>query len=280
VVLLMILNYRLFMFDTISAFSKIKQYYMQGDYKAGRILEIVNNKETENFGRDSIEIESCGIMVNNLSFGYGNKPVLNNISFEVKPNTCSVFVGASGSGKSTLFGLLSKLAGAEDGKIFINGRDINGFTEQSFRSAVCIINQEPFIFNDTIENNIKIVKSNAAKNEIEDACEKANIHNEILSFINGYKMLINENGANLSGGQKQRIAIARAILKDTPVILFDEPTSALDKENQTLFFETIKKLKETKTILVIAHKLNSYEIFDNVFTLKNGKIEGGSTKCG
>ena len=273
VILLMILNYQSLMFDTVGFFSKVKSYYVQGDYQAERILEIINNQEIEVFGSLDKEFETCGVEVKNLSFSYDKKLVLDKVNFKVNPSSCSVFIGNSGSGKSTLFGLLSKLLESENKKIFFENIDINLLNEESLRSAVCIVNQDAFIFNDTIENNIKIVKPNASLSEIVLACKKSNIHNEILEFENGYQTLLSENGTNLSGGQKQRIAIARAILKNTPIILFDEPTSALDNENQMLFFEVLRELKKTKTILVIAHKLNSYEVFDNVFLLKNGKIE-------
>lgn len=274
VALLIIFNYKSLMYDTVGFFSKIKSYYVQGDFQAGRILEVINTPQTESFGGQDITFECGGIEVKNLSFSYdGCKNILEDVSFKADAGTCSVLVGASGSGKSTLFGLLSKLLNTENGRIFLGGRDINEFSEQSFRADVCIINQEPFIFNDTVLNNIKIVKPDAAADEVTNACKKANIHNEILSFADGYDTELNENGANLSGGQKQRIAIARAILKNTPIILFDEPTSALDKENQALFLELLAELKKEKTIFVIAHKLNSYDVFDNIFTLKNGKIE-------
>lgn len=158
-------------------------------------------------------------------------------------------------------------------KVFIDKFDINDFTEKSLKEAVCVINQEPFIFNDTIENNIKIVKPNASLNEVIQVCNLVNIHSEILEMKNGYKTFLNENGTNLSGGQKQRIAIARALLKNSQIILFDEPTSALDLENQVIFFNLINELKKTKTIFIIAHKLSSYENFNQVFSLKKGKLE-------
>ena len=274
-ILILFLNYKGHLYHCVGYFSQLKQWYEQGDFQSKRILEVTENEDADNFGNENISIKNAEIYVKELSFCYQNnkKSVLDEISFNVKTNSCSVFVGSSGSGKSTLFGLLSKLLDAKDNTIFIGGYDINSFSEESFRDTLCIVNQETFIFNDTVFNNIKIVKPTATQEEIESACKKANIHHEILGFANGYQTLLSENGANLSGGQKQRIAIARAILKDTPIILFDEPTSALDKENQALFFATLEKLKKSKIILVIAHKLNSYEAFDNVFTLKNGRIE-------
>jgi ABC-type multidrug transport system fused ATPase/permease subunit len=274
VALLMIFNYKSNAYDTVGYLSKIKTYYMQGEMGAKKVLEIMDDSKAEKWGTENHKFSRADIRVENLSFSYdGKRDVLKDISFGVAPNSCSVFIGASGSGKSTLFGLLSKLLETSDGKIFIGGRDVNSFDEESFRRTVCIVNQEPFIFNDTVENNVKIVKPNAAREDVIAACKTVNIHNEIMNFQNGYDTLLSENGCNLSGGQKQRIAIARAVLKNTPVILFDEPTSALDKENQSMFFDVIKELKKSKTILIIAHKLNSYEIFDNTFILRNGKIE-------
>lgn len=128
------------------------------------------------------------------------------------------------------------------------------------------------IFHDTIFNNIKFIKSDATKEEVEQACRLANVHNEIMLFENGYNTMLSENGENLSGGQKQRLEIARAILKNSKIILLDEPTSALDLKNQTLLFNTLVDLKKEKTIIVIVHKLNKFDIFDNVFEIKNANI--------
>lgn len=272
VILLIILNYKGLMYETIGFFSKMKTYYVQGDYQAGRILEVTQNENCEKFGDCDIFIDYPSIAIKNLSFSYDKKPVLKNVSLEISANTSSVLTGISGSGKSTLFGIISKLIEIPNNTIFISGNDINKFNEDSFRNTISIVNQEPFIFNETIYNNIKIVKSNATKAEIENACKIANIHNEILSLEDGYETMLAENGNNLSGGQKQRIAIARALLKNTPIILFDEPTSALDKENQDILLNTIYEIKKHKLVFVIAHKLTSYKTFDNVFKLKNGEI--------
>ncbi len=270
--ILIIFNYKSLMYDTVAFFSKLKGYYVNGDYYAKRILEVINDSNGETFGYDSIHINQGNITIKNLSFGYDNKKVLKNISLEIKPNTLNVLIGNSGSGKSTLFFLLSKLYQPHKGTIFYDNIDINSFTEKSLRENICIVNQEPFIFQDTIINNIKIVKPNATFQEIENVCKITNLHNEILNIENGYNTILTENGSNLSGGQKQRIEIARAILKDCKIILLDEPTSALDSKNQDLLFKTLSQLKIDKTIFVIAHKLNSYDLFDNVFELKNGKV--------
>ena len=275
VILLTIINYSGFMYHIVEYFAKMKDYYVRGDFKAKRILEIMNNDNVENFGNYDKYLNKYSIKIDNLSYSYEDTPdskVLKNISFYIKPKTANVFIGSSGSGKSTLFGLLSKLLQCKDHKIFIGDIDINKLSERNFRNNICIVNQEPFLLNDTILNNIKIVRGNATLDEVYTVCKKANIYNEILGFDKGFDTIVSENGNNLSGGQKQRIAIARSILKNVPILLFDEPTSALDKRNQELFLETIETLKTEKTILIIAHKLNDYKVFDKVYELKNGNL--------
>lgn len=272
-ILLIILNYKSLMYETVGFFSKVKNYYVQGDFQAGRILEVINTCDVDEFGSENIEVENASIEIRNLSYSYSkNKKILNNISLKIKANSCSVFIGASGSGKSTLFGALTKLLKVENNKIFYNDYDINRFNKKSFNKLLCIVNQEPFIFNDTIKNNLLIAKPNASDDEIIAVCKKANIYEEINEMPERFNTILQENGANLSGGQKQRLAIARALLKDTPIILFDEPTSALDKANQEIFFNVLNEIKSKKTILIIAHKLNNYDLFDNVFTIHNGTI--------
>ena len=276
VILLMILNYTGFMYDLVGYITNMKDHFIKSEYKAGRLLEILENRNIDEFGKLNNKIDNFSVSVKKLSYSYEenkNVKVLDNISLNIKENTTSIFIGSSGSGKSTLFGILSKLLAVEDGKVFINNLDINEISEKTFRDNICIINQEPFLLNDTIYNNLKIVNKNATKDEIINACKLANIYDEIMKLEDGIDTLIVENGTNLSGGQKQRIAIARAISKNSKILLFDEPTSALDKENQELFFNTITNLKENKTILIIAHKFNDLSIFDNVFELQNGCLK-------
>ena len=281
VILLMILDYTGFMYDLVGFVATMKDHFVKSEYKSKRLLEILENKNIDEFGKTN-NLDSYQIIVNNLSYSYEDnktKKVLKNISFKIKENTSNIFIGESGSGKSTLFGLLTKILNAPNNKIFIGNRDINKLSEKAFRENICIINQEPFLLNDTILNNIKIVKPNATYEEVINACKIANIYDEINMLENKFDTLVVENGNNLSGGQKQRIAIARAILKDSKILLFDEPTSALDKNNQTMFFDTINNLKQTKTILIIAHKFDSLDSFDNVFELKDGIINNKKESC-
>ena len=280
VVILILFNYKGLMYDTISCLSMLKSYYVQGDFKASRILEVFDNPQKECFG--SAVLNDCRptVEVRHLTFAYEDREVLHDVSFRLEPGTASVLLGASASGKSTLFSLITKLNDVGDGQIFINGFDINAIDGQSLTSHVSIVNQEPFVFSDTIANNLRIVKPGASDGELFAACRKANIYQEILQMKDGFDTVLTDNGSNLSGGQKQRLSIARAILKDTPIILFDEPTSALDRENQALFLQTLRELKADKTLFVIAHKINDLSLFDQVLEMQDGRISACSCARG
>ena len=272
VVLLIVFNYKSLMYDTVGFFSKMKGYYVNCEFYAKRVLEIIDSENFEVFGNNNNTLRSGKIEIKNLNFSYGDKQILKSVNLTINPNSINALIGKSGSGKTTLFSLLAKYYETENGKIFFGGIDINDFSEQSLRNEICIVNQEPFVFSDTILNNLRIIKPNATLEEIYSACKKVNIHDEIMSMPRGYNTILTENGSNLSGGQKQRIELARAFLKDSKIILLDEPTSALDSINQEKFFTTLHELKTQKTIVIIAHNLASYENFDNVFVLEDGNI--------
>ena len=275
VILIMIIDYSGFMYELVGFVAKMKDYFVKGEYKAKRLVEIIDNKNIDVFANKDKNPNKYSITVKNLTYSYDddkNTQILKNINFCIKENSISVFIGNSGSGKSTLFGILSRLLKIENGKVFVGNRDINSFSKKVFNNTISIINQDIFLLNDTILNNIKIVKSNSTIDEVIKVCKKANIYDEIISMDNGFETVITENGNNLSGGQRQRIAIARALLKSTPIILFDEPTSALDKKNQDIFFETISNLKQMKTILIINHKFDKLDLFDNIYELNKGNI--------
>ena len=273
VTLLIIFNYKGLMYDTVGFFSKLKTYYENGDYYAKRLLEIVDNKNFESFGMKDENIKHGSICIRNLSFSYGNQLVLSKVSIKIKPNTLNVIIGNSGCGKSTLLSILAKLYSVDNGFVFYDGIDINDFNEKSFKKNVCLVNQDLFLFEDTIMNNITIANSNIKKEDVIKVCKLLNIHDEIMALPNGYETVICENGSNLSGGQRQRIVLARAILKDCKILLLDEPTSFLDAENQKNLLNTLSVLKSSKTILIIAHRLQDYKIFDNVYELKNKNIQ-------
>lgn len=270
--LLIIFNYKGLMYDTVGFFSKLKSYYVNGDYYAKRLTMVIDNKNKEQFGTKT-EIINCGmISINKLSFSYKNLKVLDNISIDIQPNTLNVLIGNSGCGKSTLFSILAKIYEVDNNIIFYDGIDINKFDEVSLKQNISIVNQDLFLFEDTILNNLMIVNPKVKKADVEKVCKLLNIHKDIIALPNGYETVLEKNGSNLSGGQRQRLILARAILKDSKIMLLDEPTSYLDSENQNILFNVLQQLKQNKTIFIIAHRLSDYKIFDNVFVLKNKKL--------
>lgn len=233
--------------------------------------------EKEKFGTQEYENINGNISFKNVAFAYSKDTILNNISFEIKSRKKNALVGMSGSGKTTIFKLLLKQYDNYEGQILIDGYNIKDFSEKSLRNAISIVNQEPMLFNMSIKENLLMVKPEATEEQIQQACKLASIHDFIETLPSKYDEILLENNSNISVGQKQRIAIARAILKDTPIILFDEVTSALDKESKKNIENTINEISKIKTVIVIAHTLDSIDDFDNIICLKDGSIiEEGS----
>lgn len=249
-----------------------------------RITEILenNNLEEEKFGDKEYNNIFGRIEFENVSFKYNksDKISLEDINFTLSPCSKNAIVGLSGAGKTTIFKLLLKEYDNYEGIIKFDGNNIKEFSEESFRKVISIVNQEPILFNMTIKENLLMANKNATQQEIENACKLANINDFIEKLPNGYDEIINENNNNISVGQKQRIAIARAILRNTPILLFDEATSALDNYSKSKIEETIKELSRTKTIVVIAHSLDMVKDFDNILVVHDGKIieKGGHYK--
>ena len=233
--------------------------------------------EKEKFGTKEYKNIKGNIELKNVTFAYSKDKILNDISFEIKAKKKNALVGLSGSGKSTIFKLLLKQYDNYDGQILIDGYDIRDFSEKSLRNAISVVNQEPMLFNMSIKENLLMVKPDATDEQIQQACKLASIHEFIETLPHKYDEILLENNNNISVGQKQRIAIARSILKDTPIILFDEVTSALDKESKKNIEETINEIAKVKTVVVIAHTLDSIDNFDNIICLRDGVIvEEGS----
>ncbi len=244
-----------------------------------RINSLLEDKELEkeNFGTKEYNHIKGNIEFKNITFAYSNDAILKDVSFEIKAQKKNALVGISGSGKTTIFKLLLKQYDNYNGQILIDGHNIKDFSEKSLRNAISVVNQEPMLFNMSIKENLLMVKPDATEEQLQQACKLASIHEFIETLPHKYDEILLENNNNISVGQKQRIAIARAILKDTPIILFDEVTSALDKESKKNIEETINKISKNKTVIVIAHTLDSIENFDNIVCLKDGGIvEEGS----
>ncbi len=245
-----------------------------------RIFNIVDSEEfaKEEFGTEHLDSVEGNFEFKNVSFGYSKKhKVLNNLSFKVDANTTVGFVGKSGEGKSTIFSLLCKMYDVDKGEILIDGVNINKLDKDSIRSNITIISQDPYIFNLSIKDNLKLVKANATFKEMREACKMACLDDFIESLPDKYNTIVGEGGVNLSGGQRQRLAIARAFLQKTEIILFDEATSALDNETQASIQKAIHNLQKDYTILIIAHRLSTIKNCDKILLISDGKVKDEGT---
>lgn len=221
---------------------------------------------------DFIRPGNHDISVKNISFSYEEKEIIKDVSFDIKENTKVALVGPSGSGKSTLAKLISRFFDVNKGSIYLGGRNIKDYNIDSLMRNFSFVFQNVYLFSDTIRNNIKIGKSDATDEEMIEACKKAKCHDFIMSLSEGYDTVLTEGGSSLSGGERQRLSIARAILKDAPIIILDEATANIDPENENLIIEAFNELTKDKTILMIAHRLKTVRNADDILVLDDGKI--------
>ncbi len=223
------------------------------------------NWYTDSFAKEKYIKKEFAITINSVTFSYdGENAVLQDFSLQVKSGECVAITGASGCGKTTLSKLLLGLYPLDGGTIIINGLDIKKCHLTALRKQIAYVPQEPYLFNGSIEENIRMGRANATEEEIIKAAKQANAHEFIIHLSEGYQTKVGERGNNLSGGQRQRIAIARAILKDSPIILMDEATSALDNESEQFVNDALKNLQGQKTIVMIAHRPSTIQLADRV----------------
>lgn len=220
--------------------------------------------------------EDHGITIDHVSFAYGDNEILNDVSLEIPENTMTAFVGSSGAGKTTLAMLIARFWDVDKGSISIGGRNVKDYTLESLMSQISVVFQNVYLFADTIENNIKVGMSDASHEQVVAAAKKACCHDFIMSLPDGYSTVIGEGGATLSGGEKQRISIARAILKDAPIIILDEATANVDPENEDKLTAAFDALTDNKTVIMIAHRLKTIRNADKIVVLDGGAISSGT----
>ncbi|NLK14239.1 MAG: ABC transporter ATP-binding protein [Spirochaetales bacterium] len=251
------------------SFNMVEIFYVGSAVK--RINEIRNAKRQE--GEDT-ELTNFDIELKNVSFSYDdNTDVLEDMSFVAKQNEVTALVGKSGCGKTSVLRLVSRLYDATGGEILVSNEDIKNISTRTLFDKISIVFQDVTLFDTSVMENIRIGKPNATDEEVKKAARLANCEEFIQKLENGYHTLIGENGANLSGGERQRLSIARAFLKDAPIILLDEIVAALDVENEKKIQESLNKLTKNKTVLIISHRLKSIQNVNKIVVIDNGKVE-------
>ena len=239
------------------------------------VKEIAKLLEAEEMNRpkNAVPIKENTIAFSHVSFAYSDTEVLHDISFQAVPNGMTAFVGPSGSGKSTIARLIASFWEASNGSVMIGGCDVRNIPLSQVMERVGYVSQDNYLFHLSIRENIRIGKPDATDAEIEQAAKKASCHEFISALPQGYDTIAGDGGNNLSGGEKQRIAIARAILKDSPIIVLDEATAFTDPENEAVIQRSIGELVTGKTLIVIAHRLSTITMADKIIVMNHGRIE-------
>ncbi|KEY90482.1 lipid A export ATP-binding/permease protein [Candidatus Photodesmus katoptron] len=259
----------------IKALTNVTSEFQRGMAASQTLFELIDLKTEQDNGTHVSNTVLGNIEVKNVTFTYQgkSKPALFNINFSIPKGKKVALVGRSGSGKSTIINLLTRFYDVDSGSIYLDGHDIRDYKLANLRSHFALVSQNIYLFNDTIANNIAYASNKKfTREEIKYAAKLANSMDFIDSMDQGLDTIIGENGVSLSGGQRQRIAIARALLRDTPVLIFDEATSALDTESERIIQVTLDKLQKEKTVLIIAHRLSTIENADEILVIDEGKI--------
>ncbi len=246
--------------------------------KAAENILAVRAEQPLPYRQAQADVTSCGIRFDHVDFSYtGDVAVLRNVSFAAKPGTTTALIGPSGSGKTTIVSLISRFWDVGGGTITIGSQDIRDIAPDGLTSQMSVVFQDVYLLNDTIANNIRVGKPDATDEEVQAAARAACCHDFITALPYGYNTLVGEGGSTLSGGEKQRISIARALIKDAPIVLLDETTSSLDADNELEIGRSLDILMRGKTVIVIAHRLNTIMGADNILVLDGGAVKEQGT---
>jgi len=263
-------------YQPVRSLATVNMLIYQGAAAGVRVFKIIDReiKIKDETDLPKLEVKNSNIKFENVSFQYetGKERAIKNISIDIEGEKITALVGHSGAGKSTILNLIPRFYAPQKGKIILDGQEINKVSLKSLRNKISLVSQDVILFDDTVENNIKYANLDAKESQIKEACELAAAHEFIEKLPEKYKTLIGENGVRLSGGQKQRISIARAILKNAPIILLDEATSSLDADSEEKVQNAIFNLTKNRTTLVIAHRLSTINKANKIIVMKEGEV--------
>ena len=263
-------------YQPVRSLATLNMSVYQGAAALERVFGVIDGKSKIQNDKNApeLKIKNSNISFDNVSFKYlkSNDKAIRNLSFVAEGGKVTALVGHSGAGKSTIINLIPRFYQPQSGKIFIDGQDIENVYLSSLRNKIAIVSQDTILFDDSIENNIRFAKSNATDEEVKKACKLAAAEDFISNLPEQYKTLVGENGVRLSGGEKQRLSIARAILKNSPIILLDEATSSLDTESEQKVQSAIFNLTKNRTTIVIAHRLSTIKKADHIIVMEKGNI--------
>ena len=269
----------LLMYSPLKRLIKVNNTIQKAIGAAERVFEVLDNQTEISDALDAVELSrSLGhVSFKNVGFAYDDELVLRDFSVQAKPGEVIALVGPSGAGKSTFIGLLNRFYDPQHGQILIDGYDIRKITQKSLHANLALVDQETFLFNDTIANNIRFGQPDADFSLVEVAATQAFADEFIRQLPEGYETSIGDRGVRLSGGQRQRLCIARAILLDAPILMLDEATSALDTESETMVQQALGNLMKNRTTFVIAHRLSTVRYADRILVLDEGEIKESGT---
>ena len=246
---------------------------LQNTFAAGnRVLDILDENPVVSEITGNPEILFTGAKADNVTFGYGEETILDDVSISIPKGEVIGIVGRSGSGKSTLLKLFMRFWKADKGNLFVSNRNINEINTENLRAMESFVTQETHLFHDSIRNNLRIAKLNATEEEMTEACKKASVHDFIMSLPKGYDTEVGELGDTLSGGERQRIGLARAFLHDADLLLLDEPTSNLDSLNEAVILKSLREEKENRTVVLVSHRQSTMRIADKVCSVEHGRL--------
>ncbi len=273
-IIMMIMSFNVFHgLETMGSFSSLMRMV---DICVSRASDILALPPMDIDG-DDFTPKSYEMAVEKIDFAYENKKIIDGVSFNISDKSSVALVGPSGGGKTTLCKLMARFWDVDNGKILLDGKDVKTYSMDSLMKNFSFVFQNVYLFHDTIANNISFGRPDASTEEIVAAAKLAQCHDFISKLPEGYNTIIGEGGASLSGGEKQRISIARAIIKDSPIIILDEATANIDPENELEITEAVKALTKEKTIIMIAHRLKTVRHADRIFVVENGKISQQGT---